>query len=502
MEDSDVYSTHRRENTSINHRRIPRRRFIEAVSAGSTVGLAGCTSMQTIFGGSSDDGSRTTVTWSTIADFSQYMPEVREALWNAGLPKDIYLRHIPHPGDTTNQIHSQFQLWLNAGRANPDILFADTAWTIPFVVGDQVVNLSEYLPQETLDTIESNYVRQLLPTVRKAGTGDFYGVPMTIDVAGIQYRKDLVTDAGYDPDGEQWATEGITWKRFSTVVKDTLEQNPDIDYGYTFQGRAYEGLSCCNFNEWMTSFGGAYFGGRKHLFGPVGERPVTVDEQPLLDAIGMIRTFIYGNDDPYALDGYAGNIAPVANLQWTEATSATPFTTGNALVNRNWPTSWIDSAEKFGDDLGVMVIPAGVSEADAKYDGTGGTRRSFIGGWANMVNPYSESISAAAQVIRYMTNNEELRQLLFEKLALIPPNLDILNSKRFKRAGTIGRYVDTLQTTAKKAIPRAATVAWDPESAEISQQVHRALARRNRPEKAMKDLKNTIGVIEDELQRK
>lgn len=501
MGDSDVHSTHGRETATRSDRRVPRRRFIEAIGVGGTAGIAGCTSIQTMLGGSSSDGSKTTVTWSAMDDFSEYMPEIREALWNAGLPRDVYLQHLPHPGETTNQIHSQFQLWLNAGRANPDILFADTAWTIPLVVGDQVVNLSEHLPRETLNVVESDYVQQLLPTVRKAGSGDFYGIPMTIDVAGIQYRKDLVKNAGYDPDGENWATEGITWKRFSNVIKDTLEQNPDIDYGYTFQGQAYEGLSCCNFNEWMTSFGGAYFGGRKHLFGPVGERPITVDEQPLLDAIGMIRTFIYGKNDPYALDGYTGNIAPVGNLQWAESTSASPFTTGNAIMNRNWPTSWIDSAETFGEDLGVMVIPAGVSEANAKYDGTGGTRRSFIGGWANMVNPYSESISPAAQVIRYMTNNIELRQLMFEKLALIPPNLKMMSGKQFRQAGIIGRYVDTLQTTAKRAIPRAATVAWDPESTEIAQQVHRALARKNRPEDAMKNLKNTIGVIENELQR-
>lgn len=500
MGNRDVYSPHRNGNATRSDRRIPRRRFIAAVGAGSTTGLAGCTNIQTIWGHSSRENA-TTVTWSALNEFSEYMPEIREMLWNAGLPKDIHLQHVPHPGETTDEIRAQFQMWLNAGRSNPDMFLADTAWTIPFVIGDQVVNLSDQLPQETLGVIEDKYVQQLLPTVRSANTGDFYGVPMTIDVAGIQYRKDLVEAAGYDPEGEKWATEGITWKRFSNVVADTLERNPEIDYGYTFQGRAYEGLSCCNFNEWMTSFGGAYFGGRKFLFGPVGDRPITVDEQPLFDAISMIRTFMYGNDDQYALDGYAGEISPIANLQWAETTSATPFTTGNAITNRNWPTSWIDSAEKFGNDLGVMVIPAGVSEDDAKYDGTGGTRRSFIGGWANMVNPYSKSVTPAAKVIQYMTDNEELRRLLFEKLALIPPNLEIMDGKGFRQSGIIGQYVDTLQTTAQRAIPRAATVAWDPESTEIAQQVHRALARQNHPEEAMGNLKSTIEVIENELQR-
>ncbi len=28
----------------------------------------------------------------------------------------------------------------------------------------------------------------------------------------------------------------------------------------------------------MTSYGGAYFGGRENLFGPIGDRPITVEE--------------------------------------------------------------------------------------------------------------------------------------------------------------------------------------------------------------------------------
>ena len=483
-------------------RKVKRRDFVKATTVGAMAGLAGCNRSGNILGVANDDVSgRINVVWSAFPEFADQMPAIRKTLWEGGLPRNIYVQHVPQPGADTNDLHSQYQTWLSAGRSKPDIILGDTAWTIPLVVGDQVANLSNRLSQQAINEINSNYISQLVPTVKNPLTGDLHGVPMTVDLAGIQYRKDFVRKAGYDPDKEDWATSGMTWKKFSKVTKDTLEQNPDINYGYTFQGAAVEGLSCCNFNEWMTSFGGAYFGGRKHLFGPVDDRPITVTEKPVLDAIRMIRTFLYGEDDPHALDGYAGNICPSGNLQWTATTSATPFLNDDAVMNRIWPTTWIKSAQRFGDDIGVMPIPAGVSEQDAKYKGTGGIARSFVGGWANMLNPNSEEIHAAVKVIESMIDNVPLRKVLFNELAFIPPNLKLLNSDTLAIDTGIGPFLDVLQVSDAKAIPRAATVAWNPESAAISKNVHRALTRETTPEAAMSDLEESLQDIETAFKR-
>jgi len=400
-----------RDNQSTG-RSVSRRRFLEGVGGtGIATALSGCSGSDGDGdggdggdGGGGDGGTGTvegtasqssvTVVWNTFERTDENKKKLKDAL---DLPDRINLEIQAQPGETTDDTKSQYNQWLSSSRTTPDILMPDTAWSIPFVVRDQVLNLSEHLSQEKLSYIEENFVDQLKPTV-KGEEGNFFGVQHTTDIAGMQYRKDLIEDAGYDPEGENWASEGMTWKRFSNITKDVLEQNSDVEHGYAFQGRAYEGLSCCNYNEWMTSFGGAYFGGRENLFGPIGDRPITVEEEPHLKVLRMIRTFIHGQDDDHALDGYAGGIAPAANLQWAEETSRKPFTDGNAIMHRNWPYSWqINGAEDvFGDDLGVMPIPAGVSESDANYEGTGGVGRSFIGGWANMVNPNSENVDAAA----------------------------------------------------------------------------------------------------------
>jgi len=426
------------------------------------------------------------------------MPELRQALWDDGLSEDIYVKHRNLPGNTPGDIRSQYQQWLSAGRSTPDILGADTAFTIPFVAQRQVANLSDRLSNESISTMEDNYVTQLFPTI-KSKEGDFFGVQFSSDISAILYRKDLVKEAGYDPEEENWMTESMSWKRFSNVIKDVQKQT-DTKHGFVFQANDYEGLSCCNFNEWMTSHGGAYFGGRDNLFGPVGDRPITVNEEPVKNAIKMVRTFIHGQDDEHSLEGYAGNISPEQVLQFTEESSRNVFTNGNSVALRAWPFSWqkAGSEDGFGEDLGLMAHPAGVPESEAKYDGTGGHGRSFIGGYANLLNPNSKNIDAATQVLEHMIGNVEFRYVLLNS-AVIPPNLEVLKSDKFQQAPVLGRFIDLIETTAQRAISRPATISWNPESTAISNQVNSSLGRQKSPSKAMSDLQTKIKQIEDRL---
>jgi len=311
----------------------------------------------------------------------------------------------------------------------------------------------------------------------------------------MQYRKDLVKKAGYDPEGEDWATKGISWKKFSEVTAKTKKQ-AGTKYGFTFQAKAYEGLSCCDFNEWMSSFGGAYFGGLDNLFGPIGDRPITVDEKPVLDAIKMVRTFINGQSDPHSLDGYTGNIAPESVLQWSEETSRKPFTNGDAVMHRNWPYSIkINGKDKnFGTDLGVMPVPWGVKASDAKYKGTGGVVAS-LGGWNNTVNPSTEHKEAALEVLK-TTMTDSFILDMFELIGYLPPKPKLFNSDKAKSAPVMGRYMDTLKVAGENAVPRPVTVAWPSESTKISQDVNAALGGQMSPSDAMSKLKQQLNAIE------
>jgi ABC-type glycerol-3-phosphate transport system substrate-binding protein len=292
----------------------------------------------------------------------------------------------------------------------------------------------------------------------------------------------------------------MDWKQFSKATKEAMDANDAAEMGFTFQADVYEGLSCCDFNEFLTSFGGAYFGNpKKNLFGPVGERPVTVAEQPVVDSLKMVRTFIHGSSAPNTLDGYEGGISPPAVLQWTEEPSRKPFTNGKAVMHRNWPYSInINGAEDvFGEDLGVMPIPYGVPESEAKYPMTGGPVAA-LGGWHVALNPNAANKAAALEVIKAFTK-PDVQLAMFGLIGWIPPRPPLLDSSEAKEVPVIGRYVEQLKVAGENAIPRPVTVVWPQESAKIAQEANAAMSGDKSPTKAMTDLKSSLEQIESSV---
>jgi ABC-type glycerol-3-phosphate transport system substrate-binding protein len=493
------------QDTDGSSRSVSRRSFVKVASAtGAGITLAGCISQ----GGGGDDAGRTdepidteapdedvTVQWAGDSNFKKAQGDINDALHAAGLPENISVE-ILTGSFTTGDRQAKYKNVLSAGQERPTIIMMDNGWTIPFIVRGQIMNLSDALPSSMVDTVKNDYFDASVSTATV--DGDLYAQPLFADFPTIQYRKDLVEEAGYDPDGENWATNHMNWERFSKVTKDTLDAT-DAEMGFTFQAKAYEGLSCCDFNEFMSSYGGAYFGDHDNLFGPVGDRPITVEEQPVVDSIKMLRTFIYGSDDEYSMDGITGNIAPKQVLQMTEEPSREPFTKGKAVMHRNWPYSIVinGAEDAFGEDLGVMPIPEGVPASEAKYDGTGGPVAA-LGGWHLALNPNASEtrLQAAAQVLQTL-QTEQAQLSLFEIGGWIPPVPERLASSKAQELDVIGRYVDTLKLAGENAIPRPVTRVWSQQSTQISKEVNGSLQQNKAPAKAMEDLKASLEQIEE-----
>jgi ABC-type glycerol-3-phosphate transport system substrate-binding protein len=469
-------------------REVTRRDLMKAAgAAGITMGLAGCS----IRGASNPKA----VQWSAGQDPVDNADKIRKALYNAGLSKDIYVEITRNPGQTA-KTQAQYSRWLSANLEKPDMLLMDCGWTIPFIVRDQLLNLSETLPENLLSRIENKYFDASVSTARHPETDDLYGQPLFPDFPTMQYRKDLVKKAGYDPKGENWGSESITWKKFSKVTKNVMEQNSGLSYGYTFQAAPYAGLSCCDFNEFMSSWGGAYFGGRDTLFGPIGERPVTVNRKHVIDSIRMVRTFIHGQNDPHALSGYAGSISPNAVLAWTEEPSRKPFTNGNAVMHRNWPYSIaISGAEDaLGKDLGVMPIPYSVTDKQSRYKNIGGPVAA-LGGWNNVINPNSDNIEEVVEVLKAMSTKSFMLDL-FRIIGWIPPTPEVLDTQAARNVPVMGRYIDQLIVAGKNAISRPVTVVWPLQSSLIAQRVNGTYAGEVAPKQAMETLHSELAAIE------
>ena len=499
-------------DTDGSSRSVSRRSFVKVASAtGSGLALAGCVSQNDGSGGDGGDGGdggRTdtqietdapdedvTVQWAGDSNFKKAQGKINDALHEAGLAENISVE-ILTGSFTTGDRQAKYKNILSAGQEEPTIIMMDNGWTIPFIARGQITNLSDALPKSMVDTVKNDYFEASVSTATM--DGDLYAIPLFADFPTVQYRKDLVEEAGFDPENEGWATNAMDWAKFSEVTKQTLDQT-DTDMGFTFQAKAYEGLSCCDFNEFMSSYGGAYFGEHENLFGPVGDRPITVDEQPVIDSLKMVRTLIHGDDDEHSLDGITGNIAPQQVLQMTEEPSREPFTKGNVVMHRNWPYSIVinGAEDAFGKDLGVMPIPQGVPENEATYDRTGGPVAA-LGGWHLALNPNSSSKhkQAAVQVLKTL-QTEQAQLSLFEIGGWIPPVPERLGSSKAKDLDVIGRYVDTLKVAGENAIPRPVTRVWSQQSTQISKEVNGVLSQDKAPEAAMKSLKESLKQIEN-----
>ena len=411
---------------------------------------------------------------------------IQQALWNAGLDEDITVEVRTGVDDSSQRMRSA-QSALQAGRAPPDIFRMDSGWTIPFVLREQTVPLAEHLPGDLLESVESSYLEAALETARHPETGELHALPMFVDFGTMLYRKDLVEEAGFDPGG--WDTEPPSWQRFSEVVAETRD-DAGVDYGFTTQAAAYEGLACCSFNEVMTTWGGAYFGGTEDLFS-AGDREVTVEAEPVVDAIRMMRSFVVGEDAEYALEGYR-QIAPSTIVQWREGESLAPFQDGEAVAHRNWPFAIAETGgeDGFGEALGVMPMPHAVSTDEAEYPGTGGPAAA-LGGWHLTLNPYTDKMERAARVVEAFAS-EEVMLAVFEQLGYLPPVLDLAEEADADEVGPIARYTDQIKIAGEHAISRPVTDVWPEQASVIARALHGAYRGERAPERAMADLADRL----------
>jgi ABC-type glycerol-3-phosphate transport system substrate-binding protein len=371
----------------------------------------------------------------------------------------------------------------------------DSGWTIPFAVREQLLNLEEVLPQDLLDRVKNDYFEASVKSAT-GPNGNLYAFPIYPDFPTIQYRKDLVQEAGYD--WEQYATDPMSWEQFSNELKDVYEQS-DVEYGFNTQHVAAEQLSCCVFNEYLTSHGGAFFGNpEENLYKNIGERPVTVNKEPVVRSLEMARTFVHGSDAEHTNDAYGGNISPQAVAQWDVEEARAPFTNGNAVALRNWPYSIAISGteENLGEDQGVMPMPYGVPEGEGNYPNTGGSIAA-LGGWHVGVNPNSQKVDAVIEMLQAMTKAEFQKQN-FGLTGWMPPVPEVLEDST--DVDVMGRHVDTLAYAGQHSIARPVTVLWPQEADAIEQAANSALQSGGNPSQSMDQLADRLTAIENDFE--
>lgn len=315
---------------------------------------------------------------ATIERFNEHCP-------------NITVNRIDGDPSTTDLMASYLTVF-EAEASDLDVIRVDVVY--PGVLGDHLLDLNEYTPQEQLDS----YIPSLL--INNTYKGRLVALPIRLGFGMLYYRTDLLEKYGFD-------APPATWDELETMAQtiqdgERAEGNSDF-WGYVWQGNAYEGLTC-NALEWQVSNGGGT------IISPDGE--VEVNNDATIAAFERAARWV-------------GTISPPAVTGFDESASNEVWLAGNAAFMRYWPGAYATSqqSEVIGNVFATAPLPAGDS----------GIGASTMGGWEIGVSKYSAHPEAAAAFAVYMTGKENAKYYTIDT-TFPPVILDLYNDPDIQAA--------------------------------------------------------------------
>ncbi|MDC7714244.1 ABC transporter substrate-binding protein [Vogesella sp. LYT5W] len=322
------------------------------------------------------------------------------------------VKFVATPNDSNEQLALLQQL-LGSGSDKIDVMQIDVVW--PGILANQLLDLKPYSKGA-----EAQHFGSIITNNTVAGK--LVAMPWYIDTGMMYYRKDLL--------GKYRLPAPSTWDEMAATARKIQDAERaagnDKMWGFVWQGRAYEGLTC-NALEWLASFNGG----------------------TVVDAQGKVSV-----NNPYAgkaLDTAAkwvGTISPKAVLNFAEEEARGVFQSGNAVFMRNWPYAWSvmnQDGSAVKGKVGVMPLPKG---------GNGGRHAATLGGWQLAVSKYSKNPQLAADLLLYMTGAQ------VQKYRAIKGSFNPTIPALYKDPDIIkaSPFMAELYPTFSSAVPRPSTV--------------------------------------------
>jgi trehalose/maltose transport system substrate-binding protein len=289
----------------------------------------------------------------------------------------ITVSFVPGEQDANDRL-TKYNQALGSQSSDVDVYQIDVIW--PGVLAQHALDLNTAL---------SDLAAQHFEAIVQNNTvdGKLIGMPYFTDAGLLYWRQDLLDQYGL--------TQPATWTDLETSAQTIMdgEKATVADfYGFVFQGKAYEGLTC-NALEWQVSNGGGSI--------VESDGTVSINNEQAAAAFDRARTWI-------------GGIAPEGVTGYNEPSSLNDFMAGRAAFMRNWPYAWANSNDpaqsQIAGKVGVGVLPMG--------DGEGARNAATLGGWQLMVATYSKEPDAAVEWVRYLCSAELQRTAAIERARL------------------------------------------------------------------------------------
>ncbi|MFM7313265.1 MAG: ABC transporter substrate-binding protein [Cyanobium sp.] len=253
-----------------------------------------------------------------------------------------------------------------------DLLLMDVSWTARYVAAGWLEPLEPLLGDHALEA--------MVPGARPGNAfgGHLWRMPLTGDTGLLYWRTDLM---------ERPPQTTVELER----IARQLQAEGRVRWGYVWQGRQYEGLSCVML-EATHAFGGRWWQ-------PDGSR---AGGHPELDSVGAVRAASW-------LDSLVSTgISPPAVADFAENEALQLFAAGDAAFLRNWPYAWREIEKGGGPIVGKVGVSPVVSAPGERSGGTLGT-------WGLSLLSGSAHPQQAAEVIRWFTGPETQKALVLDQ---------------------------------------------------------------------------------------
>ena len=319
------------------------------------------------------------------------------------------------------------------GKAPFDVLLMDVTWLPKYAAAGWMVPLEDYF-----NDIDIN---ELATGAREGNSYNdhLYRWPLTADMGLLYYRTDLMDQPPETPED-------------LIIMSQSLQKNQKVDWGYVWQGRQYEGLSCV-YLEMIDGFGGDWL--------QTSTNQIGLNSTPGVEAAAWLQDLIDQGVSPEAVTNYA------------ESEALQSFKVGDSAFMRNWPYAWAelqksDSAVKGNVGITTMVAEPGHSTAT-------------LGSWGLAVLQGSSHVEASIEAIRFLTS-ESAQKELFLKYGYTPTQQRVFDDPQLLQESPI---LAEFGNALKVAKPRPQTPLYAQISDVLQRQLSSILTREKTPQLGM-----------------
>lgn len=255
---------------------------------------------------------------------------------------------------------------------NPyDALLIDVTWLPKFAAAGWLTPLDNWIKTKRWNQLHEG------ARLGNKFKNKIYRWPLVADMGLLYWRKDLIKEPP---------------KTFNQLkaISNNLQKEEKIKYGYVWQGRQYEGLSCV-FLEVLKGNGGEWLNkdGTVELNSP--------------ESIASVK---------WLLDLIESEVSPRSVTNFSENETLQVFKSGDAAFMRNWPYAWSELQKDNSNVKGKVGVTVMVSK-------NGELATSTLGSWGFSILKDSKHKEETMKVIEYLTK-EESQIKMFLKYGYTP----------------------------------------------------------------------------------